>query len=84
MSYQGPCYALDSVAEDFWLDNPTLASLAAAPAITQCWFSTSDQLGKIGVQAATPEIHSEGVCLHRPIPAELSLESDEEIGHLLS
>ena len=43
-----------------------------------------DQLGKIGVQAATPEIHSEGVCLHRPIPAELSLESDEEIGHLLS
>ena len=31
MSYQGPYNGSDSEAEDFWLNNPSLANLAGAP-----------------------------------------------------
>ena len=46
MSYQGPYYGLDSQAEEFWLNNPTLAILAPAAAAAS---STSPSAGSARV-----------------------------------
>ena len=70
MSYQGPYNGSDSEAEDFWLNNPSLANLAGAPSTSVDWW-----LGENCAQAVAPEVHSEGVCNCSPIPAELSKES---------
>ena len=76
MSFQGPYNGSDSEAEDFWLNNLHWPIWLVLLPHSQCCLNMTDWwLGENCAQAVAPEIHSEGVCNCRPIPAELSKES---------
>ena len=77
MSYQGQYNGSDSEAEDFWLNNPSLANLAGASTTSVSVASTRLIGGweRIVHRLLRLRFIQEGVCNCRPIPAELSKES---------